>query len=394
MKPYYTDPYTVTFEANIIEAVQKDDKFFVFLDKSYFYPTSGGQEHDTGFINGAAVIDVFEQDGKVVHQISSDISEGAARCEIDWKRRFENMQQHTGQHILSAAFENFYGIQTVSSRLGEQTGTIDLSREPLDSELERVIAEANKIVQENRPVRIHFADPDNISAFKLRKPPKVEGTVRIVEVEGFDFSACGGTHCTHGSEVGVILTGNMEKVKGSLTRIEFFCGGRAIRHYRELHGSGREAARLLSTSADQLPASIEKLKDQLKENESAAKVLSQRVLEYAFNELRTQIANSNEPFVIFDLSTSVMNAEELRYLASKMAKEEEKAFAFYRSEGTVCQMNIHFSRHDGTAPEAVDELRKDFGGKGGGRDGFYSFVFDASKLKSIIEALRKRAGHA
>lgn len=387
MKPYYTDPYTVDFEAETIKIFQRNDKVAVVLDKSYFYPTSGGQEHDAGSINDVEVKDVIEEDGTIVHLLSGTIIPGRVTCEINWQRRFENMQQHTGQHILSAAFENIFDIQTVSSRLGEGIGTIDLSRHPLENEINLSVAAANKVIQENRDVVIHFADSTTIGSFKLRKQPKVEGTIRIVEVKDFDFSPCGGTHCTHTSEIGVILTGNVEKVKSSLTRIEFACGNRAIRHYYELHKSATESAKLLSTVAIELPDGIKKLKDQIQENGSRIKELSGRILAVVCERFKQQLEVSTEIVSVFNLSNEVSSTEELQYVASCISKQTTKAFVIFKNDGTICQMNLNFPTNN--SDSVMNRLRSDFGVKGGGRNGFFSLNFDRSKFQNIIETITR-----
>ncbi|HUI30899.1 MAG TPA: alanyl-tRNA editing protein [Candidatus Acidoferrales bacterium] len=387
MRPYYTDPYTVDFEADVLEISRRSEHFAVVLDKSYFYPTSGGQEHDTGTINGVDVVDVIEEKGKVFHLLSEEIKAGKANSRINWQRRFENMQQHTGQHILSAAFENLFEIQTVSSRLGEEIGTIDLSRQPSDNETTAAVAEANKIVRENREVIIHFADQSTINSFKLRKPPKVEGTIRIVEVKDFDFSPCGGTHCTHTSEVGVILTGGIEKVKASLTRIEFACGDRAVKHYYALHKSAAEGARLLSTVATELPNAIEKLKQQIQESGSRMKELSERILGTVCVQYKQRLEGSAEIFDVFDLTDEVTSIEDLRYVASCLSKHTVKAFAMYKNEGASCQMNLRLPMNG--ADSVMEQLRTDYHAKGGGRNGFYSLSLAKNTLGEVIEKLRK-----
>jgi alanyl-tRNA synthetase len=387
VRPYYTDPYTIDFEANILEIFQLDEKAAVVLDETYFYPTSGGQEHDTGTINGVPVIDVTEENGKVIHLLTGEITTGRAICKIDWPRRFENMQQHTGQHILSAAFENLFDIQTVSSRLGETIGTIDLSRQPSENELQAAVEVANKIIQENREVIIHFADNSSVSSFKLRKPPKVDGTIRIVEVKDFDFSPCGGTHCTHASEVGVILTGNIEKVKASLTRIEFTCGNRAVKQHNALHKAAAESAKLLSTVAVELPDAIGKLKSQLQENGSKLKELSERILGAVCDRFRQQLESSMESFCLIDLTREVDSPEELRYVASCLSKQTAKTFAVFKNDDKICQMNLNLLTKN--ADTIMNQLRTDFGAKGGGKNAFFSLNFDKNKFVSVIDSLRK-----
>lgn len=389
MRPYYTDPYTLEFKSEILKSIIVRGKPAVILSESYFYPTSGGQEHDTGTINGTDVVDVVEENGEVVHVLAEKLNEGPADCKIDRERRVSNMQQHTGQHILSAAFENLFGIETVSSRLGETTGTIDLSRQPTPDEVSEVVSKANEVVRDDRKVIVHFADKSDISSFKLRKPPKVEGTVRIIEVKDFDFSACGGTHCTHTSEVGPILTGNLEKIKASLTRIEFYCGGRAIHQYNMLNGIVLESTRLLSTQPTELSVAIQKLKNQSQEKDGKIKALSERVLSALCQRLSEQLRKSQEQLAIVDLNEEVADSNELRYVSSCVAREIDKSFMFHRQEQNVCQINLNLKGDDRQIQILIDSLRKDHDAKGGGRNGFYTLNFESSKLQEIIAVMKK-----
>lgn len=389
MRPYYNDPYTVEFSATVTSSSERDDKFLVTLDNSYFYPTSGGQEHDTGFIGDKEVLDVFEEDGRILHVVSAHVPVGRADCRINWDRRFGNMQQHTGQHILSAAFENLFDIETVSSRLGEYTGTIDLSRQPTEDEVTKVVAEANRVTLEDRPVVVHFADRESISSFNLRKPPKVEGTVRIIEVTDFDMSPCGGTHCTHTSEIGVILTGNIEKVKSALVRIEFYCGSRAIRRYYELLKSTRDSSRSLSTGVEEIPSAIERLKAQLQERESRIRFLTGKILDELCNKLVPRVGEVSEVFRSFDLSSELQTTDELRYVASCVSHKTKSSFAFHRIEGNICYMNLNLNVEEKIASEVLNELRSNCGVKGGGRNGFYSIVFDGMRIDEVIAVVSR-----
>ena len=393
MRPYYTDQYTVDFDANIVELKEVGEKQAVVLDSTYFYPTSGGQEHDTGFINGIPVVDVIEEDDAILHLLTRKTEKGKAHCEIDWNRRFSNMQQHTGQHILSAAFDNLFNISTVSSRLGEDVGTIDLSSTPSEEEIREAVSEANKILREDREITVHFADPESIGSFKLRKPPKVDGTVRIIDVKNFDLSACGGTHCTRTSEVGIILTGGTEKVKNSLTRIEFYCGDRAISHYYALHNSTRESVRILSASVDEIPAAIEKLRSQMQEKDSRIKFLSERVLKSKCDELVPVIEKSTDSLTVLDLTGDTVDQNELRFVASCVSRAVRKSFAFHRIDSNICQMNLNLRMSEEAATAALNDLKSRFGVKGGGRNCFYSITLDRARLDDVTGTLRGRIGN-
>lgn len=388
MRPYYNDPYTTEFEAVVTASYEAGGNHVVVLDNTFFYPTSGGQEHDTGRIGDSDVVDVIEEDGRIVHVVTTAVGKGPVRCRIDKDRRFGNMQQHTGQHILSAAFENLFGIETVSSRLGEYVGTIDLSRMPSGTEVSEAVQTANRIIRENRPVAVRYAEHDELAALSLRKAPKVEGTVRIIDVRDFDMSPCGGTHCTHTSEIGVVLTGSLEKVKSSLTRIEFFCGERALRRYYELLGSVTESSKLLSSGAEDLPAAVEKLRSQLKENESRIRFLSDRLLEGVCRDTLPIVEKSGDSLAVVDLSGEVQGTDELRFVASCVSKKTKKSFAFHRGEGNICYVNLNLNLEDDKSTAIMNELRTTLGVKGGGRSGFFSITFEASRMEEVFDFIR------
>lgn len=247
---YYADSYLCSFRAQVVEAAAGG--LTVYLDRTAFYPASGGQPCDTGSIAGCAVLDVVEEGDRIAHHLSVPLTAGEADCAIDWERRFDHMQQHSGQHLLSAVFEGLFALHTVSFHLGADSATIDLEgaavepRTVLDAE-----RRANAVVFENRPLAVEFEDA--VAASGLRKPSDREGTLRIVTIAGLDRSACGGTHVRSTGEIGPILIRKNEKVRET-TRVEFVCGGRAVRRARADFDALSAAAQLFSVSLDDLPA--------------------------------------------------------------------------------------------------------------------------------------------
>ena len=205
---YYTDPYNREFDATVARIDQREGRTLVMLDRTSFYPTSGGQPFDTGTLGDWRVVDVFdEDDGSIAHVVDGEFSVGQrVHGVIDWPRRFDHMQQHTGQHVLSAAFDRLFGVRTVSFHLGATVSTIDLARELAPRDLAAAEGEANRIVWENRPVTIRYADAEDASRMPLRKEPKRGGTLRLIDVEEWDLSACGGTHVARTGAIGVIAT--------------------------------------------------------------------------------------------------------------------------------------------------------------------------------------------
>jgi len=235
-RPYFEDPYTATFETTVADERRDGRGLWLALATSYFYPTGGGQECDLGTLGRAAVVDVEEDEaGRVWHLVSGSAPSLGDRvvATIDAGRRQGNRQQHTGQHILSQAFERMLGGITVSSRLGEFEGTIDLDRADLTwDEVERVEEAANAVVFSDRPVQSIVVAPGDLGQYPLRKPPKVDGPVRLIVVPGWDVSPCGGTHVTRTGEIGPIKVRRWEKWKGGV-RVEFVCGVRALADYQD-----------------------------------------------------------------------------------------------------------------------------------------------------------------
>ncbi len=270
---YYEDGYLRVFRARIADAGA--DGRVVYLDRPAFYPASGGQPFDVGTLGGARVTDVIDEGERVAHVLDAPC--GAAPgdevdCEIDWSRRFDHMQQHSGQHLLSAAFVDVLGAATVSFHLGEAMSTIELALAALDAaDAARVEDRANRIVFENRPVRVSFRDASG--DLGLRKATERTGEVRIVEIDGFDRSACGGTHVRSTGEIGCVLLRRQEKIRGRV-RIEFVCGLRAVRAAREDFAVLVETARVLASAPQTLAASATALKQRLEESEKVRRKLA------------------------------------------------------------------------------------------------------------------------
>ena len=277
LRLYYDDPYLAVFDATIAAVDRRDDRWLVALDRTAFYPTSGGQPFDTGLLGGARVVDVVEQeDGTIAHVVQQEpgTKDQTPRVgdrvhgEIEWTRRFDHMQQHTGQHVLSAAFERLFHVRTVSFHLGAEVSTIDLARDVSAAELLAAENEANRVVWDDRLVAIRYATAAEAAALPLRKEPTREGTLRLIDIAGFDLSACGGTHVARTGAIGIVAVSGWERFKGG-QRLEFVCGGRALGRFRALRDTVATATRMLSAAAADLPATIERLQADAKEQKRA-----------------------------------------------------------------------------------------------------------------------------
>ncbi|MCS7350190.1 MAG: DHHA1 domain-containing protein [Anaerolineae bacterium] len=288
---YWLDPYLQRFTATVIAFTEHNGQPAVILDRTAFYPTGGGQPHDRGALNGIPVVEVIEQDtdGAILHILARPLETREVEGHIDWERRFDHMQQHTGQHILSQAFLRITGAQTVSFHMGEEMITIDLDQIGFPpAVIEAVEGLANQVVLEDREVRTRFVEAEEVEGLGLRRPPKVEGRIRIVEVADFDRSACGGTHVRRTGEVGPIKIVKLER-RGNETRVSFLCGWRALRDYWRKHRLLLESAGALSVGEAMLPEAIRALQAELKEARKALTALQELYLDLALPDLEQKV---------------------------------------------------------------------------------------------------------
>jgi alanyl-tRNA synthetase len=275
---YYHDARRTEFDAVVTGRSSLAGRPAVTLDTTAFYPTSGGQPHDFGTLGGARVVEVVESDaGDVWHVLDRDLEpETPVHGVIDGARRFDHMQQHTGQHILSAAIDRLNHARTVGFHLGAVVSTVDFAIELAPQDIAAAEAEANRIVWEDRPVGIRFIDETEASLLPLRKEPERGGTLRVIEVEGYDLSACGGTHVARTGAVGMIAVLSAEKLRGG-TRLEFVCGGRALRSLRAFRDAVAGCIRHVSVAPDELPVAVERLQADSKDQRKVVRDLQERL---------------------------------------------------------------------------------------------------------------------
>lgn len=262
---YYTDSYLKSFRANVVD--RSDDGTRLYLDQTAFYPTSGGQPHDLGLLNGVRLVDVIDEEDRIAHVLAEPVAADTNSAEgtIDWTRRFDLMQQHTGQHLLSAMFEDRYGWPTVSVHFGAESSTLDIAAPNWDvSVLEVAERVANELASENREIVVTFED--TASAQGLRKPSDRAGMLRVVSIAGLDRSACGGTHVRSTGEIGAILLRRAERTKGQ-TRIEFLCGMRAVTMARHDATLLARSAAVFTAATDDVPRLVELQQQQLRDLE-------------------------------------------------------------------------------------------------------------------------------
>ncbi len=267
---YYDDVKLCEFSAELVAQNVTKRGTAVCLNRSAFYPTSGGQPYDMGTLNEVAVIDVWEDDeGKVWHLLPHSLNDESIIGQVDRARRFDHMQQHTGQHLLSAGFFNLCRANTIGFHLGTEFSTIDLDLQDLSWETAfRVEVEVNRVVWDNRPVTISYVTHNDLKSIPLRKPPVVTGNIRVIWVKDYDASACGGTHVQSTGEVGIIKITGIERYKGGV-RVGFLCGNRALLNYQNTFRTLQLAGVALSVARTEVPKAINRLQDELTTNKKA-----------------------------------------------------------------------------------------------------------------------------
>ena len=363
---YYTEPARRTFDAVVTAVAEHEGAPAVVLDRTAFYPTSGGQPFDTGRLGTTDVLNTVDDGERVVHVVRTALNVGdAVDGEIDWTRRFDHMQQHTGQHVLSAAFDRLLDNRTMSFHMGGESSTIDLAREALPADVERVVDEANRIVWEDRPVTIRFASPEEAARLPLRKEPVREGPLRLIEVADFDLSACGGTHVARTGEIGLIAVTGAEKFRGG-TRVTFVCGGRALRALRIYRDAVAGSVRSLSVLPHELPAAIEKIQN---DGKQSRKLIARMQSELAVHEAARLCAASPDVNGVRRAAHVLdgWDASGLKAVASSMAAQGPVAVALI---GTSAPIAVVVARSAGVAIDAnavLQQLLKRFGGRGGGK---------------------------
>ncbi|TJX14749.1 metal-dependent hydrolase [Tissierella creatinini] len=273
IKVYRDNPYLKKLEANVVEKRYLDEKFYIKLDKTIFYPNlSGGQPGDMGFINDIEVLEAYEDGDDVVHVISSNVSGNKVKLTINWERRLDIMHQHTGQHLLSAVFYKLFNGNTVGFNIGDEYAYIDITLPDLTEEdVVRIELLANKIIQSNFNIKSYYVDEKQLKEMHLSKSSKVKSNIRIVEIEGLDYNPCGGTHLKNTGELGILKIIKWERRKGNI-RVQFICGNRALKDYIWKNKYIKDIALLFSSKNEDVLKKVEKLydeKDTLEKNNRA-----------------------------------------------------------------------------------------------------------------------------
>jgi len=380
---YYTDSYLRDFTARVIEGAGSD---VAYLDRTAFYPTSGGQPFDLGSIAGVPVLDVIDEGERIAHKLASPLTAGpAVDCSIDWRRRFDHMQQHTGQHLLSAVFEELFGLKTVSFHMGADSSTIDLEGPAVDAKtIAEVERRANEVVFENRAVAVGFQQA--AEAEGLRKPSGREGTLRIVTIEQMDRSACGGTHVRATGEIGPILLRKVEKVRAA-ARVEFLCGGRAVHRAHADYEALSKAAQMFSVSLDEVPAMLAGQLETAKAAEKARRKLELDLAAFQGKELYATTAPGGDGMRRVVRRAERGNLEDLRAIAQNFTAQSKAVFiAALNDPPSVLLAASEDAGVD--AGKLVKAAVTQAGGRGGGNARMaQGSVADASALDAVLKQI-------
>lgn len=382
---YYNDAYLTDFDAMLVEVA--DDGRRVYLDRTAFYPTSGGQPFDTGTLGGRRVVDVVDEETRIAHLLDAPLDARAGRlpAHVDWPRRFDHMQQHTGQHLLSAVLEDLFGWKTVSVHFGDHVSTLDVDA-PAVSHDRLVAAEdrANLLVAENRPVTVAFESAE--TAVGLRKATGRTGEIRIVSIADVDRSACGGTHVRATGEIGVLLVRRSEKVKQG-TRIEFVCGLRAVSRARADYDALSAIAQAVTSAVDDAAAVVHARLAAGQEAESARRRLARELDAYHARERVAAAVPDGRGVrrVVERRANGVL--DDLKGLAHAVCAEPRSAFigAIESAGGVLVGTSEDSGLAAGSVLKAAVEAA---GGRGGGSPRMAQGAVPPANMNSVIDAVQ------
>lgn len=388
-KLYYNDVYLSEFKANILNIIEKEGNFHIVLDRTAFYPESGGQPSDKGTIDDVEVVHVYEENGEVYH-VSKRRPEKDVKvsCKIDWNRRFDLMQQHLGQHILSAVLVNSYQANTIGLRFGNDTAQIDLDKFIKSRDLEIVEEIANDVIYKNIKVEILYPDIKEVELYTKRKVPVTDEKIRIVKIEGIDYTPCCGTHTSATGEVGIIKVLKCERVKTG-SRIIFACGKRALNFFREKCNKIDNICSELKVGEVNLEEKVPKMRKELENLKQDTKSLMNRLIESDVeNYLKSAsvICGYNVIASVF----SNMKPEYVRELSLKLLENEKTVVLFGIKVGNNAQL-LFGSNKKVKEIDVSDIFKQSIGiikGKGGGSKNY------AQGIGPAVEMIEDAIEHA
>ncbi|PLR85627.1 alanyl-tRNA editing protein [Bacillus canaveralius] len=365
-KLYYQDPYFRTFATRVTKQANDDaGNWFVVVEETAFYPTGGGQPHDVGTLDGVTVLNVEEIDGEIRHYVDGSLPlHEEIKGVIDWQRRFDHMQQHAGQHILSAAFEELFDFETVSFHLGKELLTIDLNIGELTEEAANEAEKrANQIILENRPIETKWVTEEELSQFPLRKQPTVTENIRLVIIQDFDYNGCGGTHPKATGEVTAIKILGWERQRKRI-RIQFVCGNRVLDQLHKKEQTIRQLCQLLNAPEQELPAAARRLLESGAEKDKSLQEIRETLLRFEVKDLLEQ----SEKLIAKVYQNRTI--QELQMLARLLTAEKDELTVLLVTENDsrlqlVCARG---SQETANMKQIIADVLPIIAGKGGGNE--------------------------
>lgn len=382
-KLYYLNPYQTELDTKIIDKGFFQKKPFVILEETIFYPEGGGQPADSGKINGVAVTDVQIHDDLIMHFLDQEIEIGEAKCILNWDRRLDHMQQHTGQHILSGVAYILFKAQTVGFHLGTEDTTIDLSKENFNNqELALLEKEANQFVVDNHRVNCFFPDNEELENLKLRRKPKTDEDIRIVNVEELDFSPCGGTHHQTTAEVGIIKIIATEKIRGN-TRLHILCGKRAYQDYKTKTNIITTLIELTNSPQEEIIKAIEATYDDAREKNRELNLLKENLaIAVANNKLQDSAVVQNNNLLTF--ASQDFDTQQFRAIANYFA-DSDNIIGFIYSLENGSFILFKNKDLDLDLKKVFAQLKNIFNCQGGGNGNVIQGKCDLNKLSEVEE---------
>ena len=367
-KLYWQNPYRKTFTARVVQRLD-GERPGVILNRTIFYPTGGGQPHDMGELAGISVLDVTNDSaGNIIHWLESSLPEDLDEVsgEIGWTRRYDHMQQHSGQHLLSAAFQDILYRPTIGFHLSENSATIDLPGPPPDEDaVSRVLAFVQKTISEARPITAREYSLQEAIHLPLRKPPSVDGPIRVVEIEGLDWSACGGTHVRNTSEIGHLVITRMER-RGDQTRVYFLAGGRANADHLQRIRITRDLSALLTTGINDLPAAIQRIQEQVKGSKKALRQAQELLIQAEAKRLIAEAPHTGGIDIVYHIVESDDFKEMKRLSQALITFPRVVALLGWVGEDGARWIAGRSSNVPLDMLESLAELKETFGIQGGG----------------------------
>jgi len=397
---YYRNSYLKEFRAKVLKKIKIDNQSAVVLEETAFYPTSGGQPYDKGLIQNIPVVEVLEDNNEIIHILKEELKEKInfeVVGKIDWERRFDHMQQHLGQHILSGALMKLWSAETLSFHLGEEVCTLDIAKEKLTEEEAKKVEEcANEIIFDNRSVKCYFVEgEEKLKRLNLRKVPEKTGKIRIIEVEDFDLSACGGTHCRATGEVGMIKITKWEK-RGEKIRLEFICGRRAWKDYFWKNEVIKNVSNKLTIKYSELGEAIDRMLEERKEIWKELKEFKEKLQEHEAKRLIDESSLGDNGIKIINKMFEEDNFQVVRDLVQKIINVDDSIVVLAgiknKGEGEGAMILFACSRileYDMNG--LIREAGKFIEGRGGGAPNFAQA--GGKKAEGIEDALNYASEH-